>query len=506
MNPPSLPRTRMDSNPDNQAGLTRRGVLASTAWIAPVLLTATAAPLAAASTCQSPSGLYSTRAGARLLHGSLAGVSLNAVTGLTGSQASNSAGSPPIVTVAGPATLAPLSGAAAVLSGILTLADANLGVVHQFARANRDGGSLGAVGAVSDSGSITLNPEPYAAPDLARVELKGLLENLAGAPAADLVGAVSDVALVVGAVGARSEIADPCAEPVALRQYLMSHLALELSTPAAGALVSALTAALPTLAVDTSRILGPLSSIPLLGGIFDAANISVSVSITADALLQPLPGDGSAALTLDAEAGTASLDLSTLFGGPYVAGTPGWLNGLAPNTALFASGFPVSAVSTILDQWVSALLARLASSVAITVTTGSLKLSGTLAQFASGTATFTTGNRLTDRLLGGLMGGVMVAVAGSVEAALEALLDPAGVLSVELTAITELLSAALLLLSDVLALTVNAQNHLPGALPSASTVPGQFEVTALHVGVIGAASLLALSIGHAVAGPNVPRA
>ena len=84
------------------------------------------------------------------------------------------------------------------------------------------------------------------------------------------------------------------------------------------------------------------------------------------------------------------------------------------------------------------------------------------------------------------MSGVMSAVAASVEAALHALLDPAGTLSAELTAITNLLAATLPLLSDVLALTVNAQNHLPGVLPSASTVAGQFEVTAPHVGVIGA--------------------
>lgn len=297
---------------------------------------------------------------------------------------------------------------------------------------------------------------------------------------------MSGAALVVGAVGALSEIQDPCSEPAATRVSMLSHLGLELTTPAAGALITALTNALPTLTVDTSSILGPLTSIPLLGSVINAANINVAASVAAADLLQPIPGDGSSTLTLDAAGGVAYIDLATLFGGPYPAGTPGWLNNLPPNTSLFASAFPATTVTIILDQWVTALLARLGSIATITVTTGSLTLTGTLAQFANGTATFTTGSSLTNALLGGLMSGVMSAVAASVEAALHALLDPAGPLSAELTAITNLLAATLPLLSDVLALTVNAQNHLPGALPSASTVAGQFEVTALHVGVIGA--------------------
>lgn len=130
------------SIPDRPVGFTRRCMLAGAAWATPVILTATAAPLAAASTCQSASGLYNTRAGARLLHGSLAGISLNAVTGLAGAQANNAAGSPPLVTMAGPATLAPLAGPAAVLSGVLTLAATASGVANQYAEANQNGASL----------------------------------------------------------------------------------------------------------------------------------------------------------------------------------------------------------------------------------------------------------------------------------------------------------------------------------------------------------------------------
>nr|WP_268873978.1 choice-of-anchor G family protein [Pseudoclavibacter helvolus] len=251
---------------------------------------------------------------------------------------------------------------------------------------------LGAVGAVSDDGSITLDPNPYESPDLARIELKGILENLAGSPVADLVSSVSGAALVVGAVGALSEIQDPCSEPAATRVSMLSHLGLELTSPAAGALITALTNALPTLTVDTSSILGPLTSIPLLGSVINAANINVAASVAAADLLQPIPGDGSSTLTLDAAGGVAYIDLATLFAGPYPAGTPGWLNNLPPNTSLFASAFPATTVTIILDQWVTALLARLGSIATITVTTGSLTLTGTLAQFANGTATFTTGS------------------------------------------------------------------------------------------------------------------
>ncbi|MCT1431746.1 hypothetical protein M3G50_13460 [Brachybacterium muris] len=233
---------------------------------------------------------------------------------------------------------------------------------------------------------------------------------------------------------------------------------------------------------------------------------------------QPIPQAGNAALQVDLGDGTISVDVASLLGGAYTGAISPFLNELAPNTRLFVDApLPTDAVATLVNKLVEDLLERLKDLVTVTVRAGSvsglgatgLLIEGTLRDFLEGTATAEFSLAGVGIDLGSLLNPLLGGIGELVESTLRTLLNDSGVLQTALTGVNGLLSALFDVLRGVLALTVNAQNNATGTMPSyygAITPERRYDVSALHLEVLGMLNLLNLAVARGSVGQNEPRA
>ncbi len=464
------------------------------------------------------------------MSGTLGGINLNSALQLASATALETAGGPTTTVVSNPLSVTALSaiqvnlgGVATALTDVLTgLAGVNSGVVAQYASASETGLSIGASGAVSNTGAIALNTGSTGVPQLAQLDLHTILQNVTGSPAAAaLVSQVTALNLSIGAAAGRNFADSTCTPPQQLtREYLLAYLRLALQSTVVDNLLSSLTTSLGTLTISTDDVWDTLGDVALLGPLLaalgrDALNVSVSVN-TAALTATPIPNVANSALQLNLGTGSATVDLAALLGGAYTGEISPWLNNLAPNTRLFAdAALPTGAVTALLDSFVDDLIARLGDLVTLNITAGSvtglgatgLRISGTLTQFLSGTATTTLVLLGAPIPLGALLGPLLGSLGGLVTDALDTLLRPNGVLNAVFNPLNVLLDGLFTVLTNVLVLTINGQNQAPGTVPSdlAALPANRLDTAALHVGVVGALDLLDLFIARGSSGPNTQR-
>ena len=201
--------------------------------------------------CTVPTGKFASRGEGRVLSGSLLGLDLPNVVDIARVLVTNNTQR----SLVRPSTAAPVSGqddaygdplrlgllydALAIdASTVLQLPlGTDLGLLRQYGRAQSTGGSAGAGGYVTDGGSINTSGSLAGYPNLATLKLSTLLNSL-GVNLGDLVGAVADVDLTIGAVAGRSALTNACAAmwsgTVATsvqREYLAAGLTLGITSP-----------------------------------------------------------------------------------------------------------------------------------------------------------------------------------------------------------------------------------------------------------------------------------
>lgn len=514
--------------------ISRRAVIAGTAWAVPAIVLSQATPAAAVSLgCQVPGTLFDSQARGRLLSGTIGGADLDTLAAVEGAHALELAGGAPDVTVSSPLTVSALSaiqlnllGAAVFLSDVLTsVAGVDTGVLNQFGYAHESGTVIGASGAVNDAtGVVSLDESSTGVPQLANLDLYTILEQATGnAAIATLVTQLTDIQLQIGAVAGRAWMDSLCVPPNAgelTRDYLISYLRLVVASDVIGDLLTALTSTLGDLTISTDAVWDLLGTVPLLGPLLAALGEgALNVTATVDTTLltaPPIPNDPNSALQIDLGAGSVTIDVAALLGGPYTGEVSPWLNGLAPNSRLFIDyALPGGAVTALLDAFVDDLIERLKDLVFVSVQAGSvtgilptgLLIEGTLREFLDGEATATL--RLVGATinLGALLGPLLAGIGDIVEGALDTLLRPDGALNVIFSALNGLLSALFTVLQGVLVFTVNAQNEATGVIPNDLAVlpVGRYDVAALHIGLLGFVNLLDLFLARGSVGENEPR-
>ncbi len=530
-----------ENTPAPRSGLSRRRVLAGTAWAAPTIALAQAVPAFAASPdfCATPGTLFDAQSRGRLLTGTLAGYDLDGLVAVNGVHAqafapaqTDTQASPLSVTALGGITVN-LGGAAVLLSDILTLlTSTDVGALNQYAHADAafdgaDTAEIGAAGAVNQaSGAITLDENSDDVPQLATLSLYEILEHIGGPVVAGLLANIADLNLNVGAVAGRAWLDSGCTEPEAdeiERDYLVAYLRLVVESGLVGDLVSALNSALSGLTISTDAVWDLLDGIPLLGGLLAALGrnaLEVTATVNTGALLDdPLPDDPNAALQLDATEGQLTIDVASLLGGAYTGEVSPWLNSLPANSRLFIDyPLPTNAVADLLDDWLDSLIERLQDLVTITIRAGSvtgalatgLLIEGSLRDFLNGSATATFRLLGASINLGALLGPLVGDIGDLVISTIKGLFDVGG-LQVAFTGINAVLAALFSVLEQVVVLTINAQNRpeadggrpIPNDL--AALEVGRYDVAALHVGALGLLDLLDLFVARGSVGANEPR-
>lgn len=472
--------------------VSRRAVVRGAAWSAPIIITAVATPAWAAS-CLPDSTLFNSSAQGRLLSGTLGGTNLDAVASLNGAVANATASSQPTVEVTNPLSVSALSaitvnlgGVATALSSILTIpTNVPVGIINQYARAVNDGTSTGASGAIANNGTIQLDTSG-GVPQLATLDLRTILQNATGSP--ELTALLSNVTQLnaqVGAVAGRSFIDAQCrlagVPTVATREYLLGSLRVAAVSP----LVDALLSSLGALTIDTTALLNSLRAIPLLGPIL--ANtvpslVSASVTVNTTPLTNAsIPATGNNPVTINFGGDSIVVDLAALLGGAYTGAQSPFLNNRAPNTRLFVdAGLPEDALGNAIGALADGLLAALLNtiSVNINVAGGLVTINGTLNNLSIGVAGIPL-------LPAGTVTAIRQAVTTAVRNAIVGALGSTNVLLQNLFSV----------LTNVLNLTINAQ----------TSGNGVFDVAALRINVLSAASLLDVRLGRGITGPNSPR-
>lgn len=514
----------------------RRTLVKGAAWAAPTLAIATTAPAMAVSL------LHHAQARAWMLSGSLAGVGLggqtdNNLVSLNGVHAqattlpvpdsdtpSHSQANPLSVSALG-FIEADLSGLSNVfLSELLTfLTDTPVGAVNQYAYAHEDfedvaTAEVGGAGAVSDNGTLDLSvADGGSAPSIARLNLQEILETLgAGALPTDFLSNVADLTIDIGALGGRASMdsADPVPGPGAvIREYVLAHLRTALQSNAVGEISTALNSIdLIGVNLNTSELLSILRAIGPLGDLLSGlANVTADVQLDASQLTGAIPDDPNAALQMNLGEGTVTADLAALLGAGY-DGTPSeWLNSRGPNTRLFADApLPADAVTNELDTWVDSLIDRLTSFVTVDISVrvtliNVIQIRGSLADLLAGEGTVT--------VIGGSLTGteeseLFTSVGELIRGTLATVLDENALLNTALSGVNTLLSQLFDVFSNVVAITLNAQNDAAGTTPSyyqAIGPAGRYDVSALHLAVLDNLGLLDLSLGRGSVGENTPR-
>ena len=266
-----------------------------------------------------------------------------------------------------------------------------------------------------------------------------------------------------------------------------------------------------------------LEGVPLLGPLLSALGqgaLDVTATVDVSQLTAlPIPNSENAALQADLAAGTITIDVASLLGGAYTGAISPFLNELSPNTRLFVDApLPTNAAASLVDTLVDDLIERLKDLVTVTVRAGSVSGSGRNGSSDRGVAARLPGGGATARFrvlaripvnLGALLNPLLGGIGDLVETTLSTLLNDSGVLQTALTGINGLLSVLFDVLSGVLALTVNAQNNASGSMPNyyaAITPERRYDVSALHLEVLGMLNLLNLAVARGSVGQNDFRA
>ncbi len=529
----ALMSTEIESPQKKGNGPSRRTLLRTAAWSTPVIAMSVGAPpaMAASPTCLPVGTLFTSIARGQLLSGQILGTSLDAVAELHSTEASTPGAttedtqSNPLGATVLNTINAELGGVGGALSGILQFAaPAETGAVGQYAYAHENGNVRGASGVVGNDGAVTLNPAaaaalgPVATIDLYRVLQQGALSGLP--VVADLLAEITDLELQVGAVYGRSQFNSRCVPPAVagspelqpgdyafLRDYLLAYLRLYVSSDSvvgalAGNLASAV-AGIDLVGAVTGAVSGLLSGLGLL---------SVTGGLTLDAtqLTGKIPPTDGHALQLNLDQGQVILDLGAILGG-----TTTGLNGLSPNTLLFADqSIPTDAVGTEGGTLLAALLDVLRDlikvNLKITLAPALLPITvveitnATLGDLIDGTAQIT--------ILGGLVPAelatdLVAAIVGVLTDILFGLLTPGQALYTTVFGnLNALLANVFGVLKNVIRLTVNAQNDATGTVPPpfTSIEQGRYDVAALHVGVV-TGSLLDVFLARGSGGKNVQK-
>jgi hypothetical protein len=509
--------------------------------------------------CAQNSDQFSSRAAGKLVGGQLLGLNLDSLVNLRGIEAQNTGTvvtanpAPPISqarpndTFVNPLSVGLLNGMSdsgglniSVIDFDLPLATGT-GLINQYAQASDSGMSVGAAGAVNDSGGLQLTPvapgsEP---PNLGTVRLGQLLSSITGAGLGGGIANLADVQLRVGELSSIASLNSCSAEwggsvyDSLARQYILSALDLDLTSPLVGTLVTGTQSTinsvdglvealagdeglLDNVTADVTALVGTLLQTLGLGDI-SINNLAVTIPLApVNALLDDTISDTRGIVSINLSAGTIGVDLAGLLGSVY--GTDG-LNGLPPNTQLLINAAVLNAltvaVTEALTSWVSSLTAALSTAlqnitvsaaVIVRLELGIVPLAEiTLTIPNTSLATLRTGAPLvvpTVSLLGGtcsvlnpvacivntVVGGIVAPLVSGIgkilgDALYEAI-DPqgnSGLLGQVTTTLTNLTqplitfvgaaTAGLFGESALLSLTANAQNAPNPALPSGSSVP-----------------------------------
>ena len=532
------------------SAFTRRTLVKGAAWATPVAAFSLSAPAMALSFSCSDTTLLDSQARARMLSGQIGGANLDVLAevdgvhaqafdpptpGADGSQSDLKAN--PLTVEALSAIQLNLGGLSGALTTVLDfVAGQDAGVLNEYAYANEQAQSalnpeapeVGGAGAVSNDGTIAISVDDPNPPALGTINLYSILQQATGPGVAELVDLVAGLDLQIGAAAGTAELDYVCsqtlgvAEETVEREYLLAYLRLLVESNLVGDLLSALEQVLPTLTISTSAVWDLLEGVPLLGELLAALGESaLEVTATVDLTqltAQSIPQAENAALQVDLGDGTITIDVASLLGGAYTGAISPFLNELAPNTRLFVDApLPTNAAATLVDQLVEDLLDRLKDLVSVTVRAGSvsgllatgLLIQGSLRDFLEGSATATFSLLGVPIRLGSLLNPLLGGIGELVDSTLRTLLNDSGVLQAALTGVNGLLSALFDVLSGVLALTVNAQNNATGTMPSyygTITPERRYDVSALHLEVLGMLNLLNLAVARGSVGQNEPRA
>ncbi|WP_434176412.1 choice-of-anchor G family protein [Brachybacterium conglomeratum] len=546
------------------SAFTRRTLVKGAAWATPVAAFTLSAPAMALSqaNCLPVGTAFDAQARGQLVSGSLLGQDLAALVEVVGVHAEAFAPTEqdqeanPLTADLLSSVSADLGLPAAVVSALLALlANQDLGVVNQYAFAhaqadNPDQAEVGASGAVSDGGVIDFDMGEDAPPALGTLNLHDVLTQATGLPGVtELLAQVADLELEVGAVGGSAVLDSLCEMPGdegvtagdVERQHLVSSLDLVASSPA----VSTLFTDLGSVEINVSSIEQPILDLlrnalgtvggvlgDVLGGLLGGLGLSdleVAVNLHLNQLTSgPIPESEGSPITLqlDGGDGVARVDLAALLGGVGSGQSGEWLNGLFPNTRLFADvDLPTGAVVGFVDDLLADVIRRVKAllevNITIRLTALRVTIQGTLAQVLDGSAVRIEVYRLlsggwvpvtlANDVLSTLVGGVV----GVVEGAVDLAFSRDGVLDTALDGVNQLLDVLFSAFGDngVLALTVNAQNEAaePSFAPPAEYTAierGRFDVAALHVALLDGGSpsgLLNLSVARGSVGKNTPR-
>ncbi len=514
------------------SAFTRRTLVKGAAWATPVAAFSLSAPAMALSFSCSDTTLLDSQARAWMLSGQIGGANLDVLAevdgvhaqafdpptpGADGSQSDLKAN--PLTVEALSAIQLNLGGLSGALTTVLDfVAGQDAGVLNEYAYANEQAQSalnpeapeVGGAGAVSNDGTIAISVDDPNPPALGTINLYSILQQATGPGVAELVDLVAGLDLQIGAAAGTAELDYVCSQTLGVAEETV------------GDLLSALEQVLPTLTISTSAVWDLLEGVPLLGELLAALGESaLEVTATVDLTqltAQSIPQAENAALQVDLGDGTITIDVASLLGGAYTGAISPFLNELAPNTRLFVDApLPTNAAATLVDQLVEDLLDRLKDLVSVTVRAGSvsgllatgLLIQGSLRDFLEGSATATFSLLGVPIRLGSLLNPLLGGIGELVDSTLRTLLNDSGVLQAALTGVNGLLSALFDVLSGVLALTVNAQNNATGTMPSyygTITPERRYDVSALHLEVLGMLNLLNLAVARGSVGQNEPRA
>lgn len=360
--------------------------------------------------CAAADGLFSTRGAGNFLSGQIAALDLATIAELEGELVTNDGN---VVSAtpgsdflgddayANPLNVNALNNALSIQLGNLLTFPAlgvDVGVVNQYGQAHSDGNSIGASGAVGDSGAIDTGVVPGpTAPTIASFQLGTALQNLLGAGLGGGVANLADVSLNLGAVASFSDL-DACPAlwdgdiyAHLVRDYLIADLDAELDSPLVGSLVSAVQGvvtstqnAVNTIASNTTVTLQTALLVPLapvlttLGGGTTTTTVGLTVDFSGvNALLDDVISDPGNVLSIDLSSGLITVDLAKLF--DPVNG----LNNQAPNTQLLIDSDMITtletAATTALANWVASVGAALTNALTNLVTVNiSLDIDGAL--------------------------------------------------------------------------------------------------------------------------------
>ncbi|MDR1736135.1 MAG: choice-of-anchor G family protein [Oscillospiraceae bacterium] len=399
------------------------------------------------------------------------------------------------------------------LSDILTL-----GAANQYAQASQGGVSRAMTGAVGNDGTPSADFPAGATFNLMKI----IPETPALSAAALTIGAVNGGAQWDAAQGNVLAAATDAANPSQGRGYSLASAALELTSPAIGAMADTFNTALEALGTAVSALgsqvitgltNGVADSLDVLSTLTGGLNIGAN-TLTATVGLDPsvIPDFSTPvstpdkAVTLVMTDGSLSADLGTLLGGT--------LNGLPPNTELISTatmnklGSDFAAVAdslrlqmgevmaAMLDDALVSVSGHITLMEVLTVDTGlDISYTGTLEDLLRGTQSLSVSG--TGALA--LLGGAADTVIGLMQTALVTVLTPliTGILSdagntvgAAVTTMEGLLSPVFALFSGVMSCNINVQQDGDNTF---GEIPLQF--TFLGDGAV-------LNLGLAQVGPN----